>query len=78
MECTVTQMSAPVCLVSVLLVEVFACSRQARQLFIEDIFLGAHTVALHVFGPVQLTHIKIENLQKSKRKKHSVKIKTLQ
>lgn len=51
-----------------LLVEVFASCRQARQLFIEDIFLGAHAVTFHVLCPVQLTHIKIEHLQCKKKR----------
>lgn len=61
-----------------LLVEVFASSRQARQLFIEDIFLGAHAVTFHVLCPVQLTHIKIKHLQCKEEKKTSenFKIKT--
>lgn len=48
---------------TLLLVEVFACSRDARQLLVEDIFLGAHTITFHVLCPVELTHIKIEHLQ---------------
>lgn len=52
------------CFHRVLLVEVFACSRQARQLFIQDVFFGAHTVIFHVLCPVELTNIKIEYLQK--------------
>lgn len=44
------------------LVEVFACSRQARQLFIQDVFFGAHAVTFHVLCPVQLAHIKIKHL----------------
>lgn len=51
------------CFHRVLLVEVFACSRQARQLFIQDVFFGAHTVIFHVLCPVELTNIKIEYLQ---------------
>lgn len=60
-----------------LLVEVFACSWQAGQLFVENVFFGAHAVTFHVLGPVKLTHIKIKDLQKKKKKKpYSIKKKT--
>ena len=44
------------------LVEVFACSGEARQILVEDVLLGAHAVALHVLCPVQLAHVKVEHL----------------
>lgn len=50
-------------LAGVLLVEVLACGGQARQLLVEDVLLGAQAVALHVLGPVQLAHVKVEDLQ---------------
>lgn len=55
---------------SLLLVEVFACSWQAGQLFIENIFFGAHTVTFHILSPVKLTHIKIKDLQTKKKQKN--------
>lgn len=55
-----------------LLVEVFACSRQPRQLFVEDVFFGAHTVIFHVLCPVQLTHVKVKYLQQEKQETPSV------
>lgn len=62
------------CFNSLLLVEVFACSWQAGELFIENVFFGAHTVTFHILSPVKLTHIKIKGLQtkqnhKKKKKK---------
>lgn len=45
------------------LVEVLACGGQARQVLVEDVLLGPHAVALHVLGPVQLAHVKVEHLR---------------
>lgn len=46
-----------------LLVEMLACSWEARELLIQDIFFGAHAVTFHVLCPVELTHVEIEHLQ---------------
>lgn len=56
-------MTFPAALTGVLLVEVLARGRQARQLLVEDVLLGAQAVALHVLGPVQLAHVEVEDLQ---------------
>jgi len=45
------------------LVEVLACGGQARQVLVEHVLLGPHAVALHVLGPVQLAHVKVEHLR---------------
>ena len=54
--------------VVVLLVEMLASSRQAGQLFVQDVLLGAHAVVFHVLGPVQLSHIKVKRLNMGKYK----------
>lgn len=53
-----------------LLVEVFAGSRKARQLFVQDVLLGAHAVTFHVLCPVQLTHVKVKDLQEAEQALH--------
>lgn len=46
-----------------LLVEMLARSREARELLVKDILFGSHTVTFHVFCPVELAHVEIKHLQ---------------
>lgn len=44
------------------LVQVFACRRKSRELFVEYILLSAHAIILHVFSPVQLSNVYVKYL----------------
>lgn len=39
-------------------------SRNVGHVFVQDVLLGADAVILDVFGPVQLTHVKVKCLGK--------------